>query len=265
MQYIEPELRENYGELQVAKDHNLPNLITENELKGIFHVHSIYSDGNATIEELVKECIRRGYDYLGITDHSKTAVYAKGLLEDDIKRQHEEIDILNEKYNDFFYIKGIESDILSDGSLDYDINTLDKFDFIIGSVHSSFNMDEDKMTKRILKAISNPYMNILGHPTGRLLLSREGYKINIEEIIKESISNNTIIEINANPYRLDLDWRYIKKAKDDGGKFVISPDAHSVKELDYIRYGINVARKGWLENKDIINTLTINQIRNYFN
>ncbi|GKX29851.1 DNA polymerase/3'-5' exonuclease PolX [Vallitalea longa] len=265
MQYIEPELRENYGELQAAKKHILPCLVTENELKGVFHVHTDYSDGNASIEQLVRECINRGYDYLGITDHSRTAIYAGGMTVDDVRRQHEEIDKLNEKYKDFLILKGIESDILPDGSLDYDEGILSTFDFIIGSVHSVFKMDENKMTARILKAISNPYMNILGHPTGRLLLSRKGYKINMEEIIKASIESDVYIEINANPYRLDLDWRYMKKAKDRGGRFVISPDAHSVKEFDYMRYGINVARKGWLEKKDIINTLTVNEIVKCFN
>ncbi len=264
MEFIPPELRENYGELEAAENKELPVLVTNEDVRGVFHTHTNYSDGNATIEQLVIDCINRGYSYLGITDHSKTAIYAGGLTEEDIKRQHEEIDLLNEKYNDFKILKGIESDILPDGSLDYDERILQSFDFIIGSVHSAFKMEQKKMTDRIIKAISNPYMSILGHPTGRLLLSREGYKIDIEQIIEACIENDIVIEINANPYRLDLDWRHMKNAKEKGCKFVISPDAHSPKEFDYMRYGINVARKGWLEKSDIINTLKKDEIVKYF-
>ncbi|MCT4542994.1 MAG: DNA polymerase/3'-5' exonuclease PolX [Vallitalea sp.] len=263
MEFIPPELRENYGELEAAKENKLPNLISINDIRGVIHVHSNYSDGNASIEQLVQACMKRGYTYLGISDHSKTAIYAGGLTHDEIKRQHEEIDYLNEKYSKFQILKGIESDILPDGSLDYNEKILKSFDFIIGSIHSSFNMAEDIMTNRIIKAITNPYMTILGHPTGRLLLRREGYKINMDKIVNSCIKNNVIFEINANPYRLDIDWRYIKAAKEKGAKFVISPDAHSTKEIEYIKYGVNVARKGWLEKKDILNALDHSEIANY--
>ncbi len=262
MAFIPPELRENYGELEVAKENKLPHLITSEDIRGIVHVHTNYSDGKATIEQLVMDCIQRGYSYLGISDHSKTAIYAGGLTEEDVKRQHEEIYKLNEKYTDFKIFKGIESDILPNGDLDYPDKILESFDFIIGSIHSAFKMEESKMTKRILRAIGHSHMKILGHPTGRLLLSREGYKINMDEIVNACIDNNVIIEINANPYRLDLDWRHMKAAKDKGAQFIISPDAHSIRELDYMQYGVNMARKGWLEKSDIVNTLKGNEIFN---
>lgn len=253
MDFIQPEIRENNGELQAANEGKLPKLIESKDIKGLVHVHSNYSDGSATIKELARECVKRGYKYLGITDHSKSAIYAGGLKKDDIIKQHNEIDQLNEKYLSFQILKGTEADILADGSIDYSDEVLKTFDFVIASIHSSFKMDEKKMTKRIVKAIENKYVNILGHPTGRLLLSREPYNINIDEIVKACVKNNVIIEINSNPYRLDLDWRYIKAAKEKGAKFVISPDAHSIKDLDYVKYGINVARKGWLEKRDVAN------------
>ncbi|WP_066500600.1 DNA polymerase/3'-5' exonuclease PolX [Abyssisolibacter fermentans] len=253
MDFIQPEIRENNGELQAAIEGKLPKLIESKDIKGLVHVHTNYSDGSATIKDLARECIKRGYKYLGITDHSKSAIYAGGLKKDDIIKQHNEIDQLNKKYLSFQILKGTEADILADGSIDYSDEVLKTFDFVIASIHSSFKMDEKKMTKRIIKAIENKYVKILGHPTGRLLLSREPYNINIDEIVKACVKNNVIIEINSNPYRLDLDWRYIKAAKEKGAKFVISPDAHSIKDLDYVRYGINVARKGWLEKSDVAN------------
>ncbi|QUI22513.1 DNA polymerase/3'-5' exonuclease PolX [Vallitalea pronyensis] len=254
MDYIPPELRENHGELEAAQAHTLPHLVEGSDIKGIIHVHSQYSDGNATIEELVKGCMSKGYHYLGISDHSQTAVYAGGLTVEQLKRQHEEIDRLNEQYRDFKIFKGIESDILLDGALDYPDTILESLDFVIGSIHSAFNMTEEKMTKRMMEAVQNPYMTIWGHPTGRLLLRREGYKLDVKKIIEACIAHEVIIEINANPYRLDMDWRYMKWAKEQGARFIISPDAHSIKELDYMNYGIQVARKGWLEKDNIINT-----------
>lgn len=254
MAYIPPELRENNGELEAARDHSLPKLIENSDIKGIIHVHTQYSDGNSTIEELVQACILKGYTYLGISDHSQTAVYAGGLTVEQLKRQHEEIDELNEKYPDFKIFKGIESDILLDGALDYPDPILESLDFVIGSIHSAFKISEEKMTKRIKEAVKNPHMTILGHPTGRLLLRREGYMLDIKKVIEACIAHHVVIEINANPYRLDMDWRHMKWAKEQGVKFIISPDAHSIKELDYVKYGIQVARKGWLEIGDIINT-----------
>jgi len=254
MSYIPPELRENNGELEAAKNGQLPQLIEYGDIKGIFHIHTSYSDGLNTIEELAKACIEKGFSYMGISDHSQSAYYAGGLRVDDIKRQHEEIDRLNEKFSGFKIFKGIELDILPDGSIDYNDEVLSWFDFTIASVHTAFRMDEDKMTERVIKAMKSKYVTILGHPTGRLLLSREPFKINMNEIIKTAAEENVIIEINSNPHRLDLDWRYCKAAKEAGCSFLISPDAHRISGIDDIEYGINVARKGWLEKGDVINT-----------
>lgn len=253
MSYIPPELRENNGELEAAAEGAIPRLIESKDIKGIFHVHTNYSDGSDSIEDMVKSCIRRGYSYLGITDHSQTAYYAGGLKKDDIKRQHEEIDILRLKYPDFMIFKGIELDILPDGEVDYDEEILSWFDFTIASVHSSFNMDEDRMTARVVKAMKNKYVTVLGHPTGRLLLSREPFKINIDEIVDNAVKQKVVLEINANPHRLDLDWRYCKMAKERGCKFVISPDAHRAEGVDDVEHGISIARKGWLSGDDVIN------------
>lgn len=254
LSYIPPELRENNGEFEAASRGNLPNLITLNDIKGIFHVHTNYSDGSNSIEDIVKFCIQKGYSYLGISDHSQTAYYAGGLKVDDIKKQHEEIDNLNRKYSNFRILKGIELDILPDGGLDYDDEVLSWFDFTIASVHSSFNMDEKDMTERVIKAMKNKHVTILGHPTGRFLLSREPYKIDMKEIIRTAAKENVVLEINANPHRLDMDWRYLKSAMEEGCMFVISPDAHSLEGINDVEYGINIARKGWLSAANVINT-----------
>ena len=236
------------------------------DLKGIFHVHSNYSDGTMSLEEIVKFLISKGYQYVGISDHSQSAYYANGLKEDDIKRQHDEIDRLNEKYSPFKIFKGIESDILKDGSLDYPDKILEKFDFVIAAVHSSFNMSKENMTKRIICAIENPYTTILGHPTGRLLTVRDGYKLDFEKILYSLKENNKVVEINSQPFRLDIDWRWAIKAKELGIKFFICPDAHNVEDFNYVRYGINIARKASLSKNDILNTLSfINLSKFLFN
>lgn len=260
MQYIPPELRENNGELEAAKQGSIPELIKNEDIQGVFHVHTAYSDGLNTIEDIVKACILRGYKYLGISDHSLSAYFAGGLKHDDIKRQHEEIDILNGKYPGFRIFKGIEIEILSNGDIDYDENTLSLFDFTIASVHSQFNLDEDKMTERVIKAMKNKYVTILGHPSGRLLLSREPFRINMNEIIKTASTEKVIIEINASPNRLDLDWRFCKAAKEEGCMFVISPDAHRLAGLDDMAYGVNTARKGWLCASDVVNSRTAAEV-----
>lgn len=265
MDFIPPELRENYGELDAAEENKLPNLISYEDIMGLVHVHTDFSDGKYSLEEIVKESIDRGFKYILITDHSKSAAYARGLSVDILMRQFEEIDRLRDIYSEIKILKGIESDILSDGSLDYTDDILCKFDLVIASVHSGFNMTEEQMTERVTKAIRNKYTSILGHPTGRLLLSREGYKLDMDRIINECVENNVIIEINASPYRLDLDWRYVKKAKALGAKFVISPDAHRIKDVDNIIYGINVARKGWLSKEDVFNAQDYKYMINYVN
>jgi DNA polymerase (family 10) len=264
MQYIPPELRENAGELEAAMRGEIPQLVQGSDIKGVLHVHSNYSDGFNSIEEMAEACISRGYTYLGISDHSMSAYYAGGLKPSDLKRQHDEIDRLREKYKDFYILKGIELEILPDGSVDYDDEVLELFDFTIASVHSSFNMSEEKMTERVIKAMKSGFVDILGHPSGRLLLAREPYRINMNEIIKTAANYGIIIEINANPHRLDLDWRFCKAAKEEGVRFAICPDAHDISGIDDIRFGVNIARKGWLAAGDIINTLDAERISSVF-
>ncbi|AEF16653.1 PHP domain protein [Thermoanaerobacterium xylanolyticum LX-11] len=261
LQYIPPELRENMGEIEAAEKGLLPILIDEKDIKGVFHVHTIYSDGANTISEMVNAARDCGYKIIGITDHSKSAFYANGLKEEDVLRQLDEIDELNNKYSDIKILKGIESDILKDGSLDYDEDILRRLDFVIASVHSNFKMTKDDMTERIIKAIKNKYTKIIGHLTGRLLLARDGYDIDVYKIIDSVAEYGKIIEINASPYRLDLDWRYIKYAKEKGVKFAICPDAHRIEGLDDMKYGIGIARKGWLEAKDVINTYEYDELK----
>lgn len=262
--YIPPELRENMGEIEAAEKGELPKLIEEKDIKGVFHVHTTYSDGTNTLVEMVEAARKFGYKYIGITDHSKSAFYAGGLKEEDLVRQWEEIEELSKKYNDIVIFKGIESDILPDGSLDYEEEILKQFDFVIASIHSNFRMSKEDMTKRIIKAIENKYTTIIGHVTGRLLLARDSYEIDIYEVIEAAGHYGKIIEINATPYRLDLDWRYVKHAKEKGVKLAICPDAHGVEGLNDIKYGVGIARKGWLEAKDVINTYEVHEIYKLF-
>lgn len=261
LSYIPPELREDNGEIEAAERGEIPELIEPSDIKGIFHVHTIYSDASMTLKEVVRVARQSGYQYIGISDHSKSAYYAGGLTEVRIKEQHEEIDRLNEELKDFHIFKGLESDILSDGSLDYDDKMLATFDFIIASVHSRFNMDEEEMTRRIIRAISIPYTTILGHPTGRLLLSREGYQVDLKKVIDAAARHNVVVELNAHPYRLDLDWRYCRYAKDRGVKVSINPDAHHLDGLSDVSYGVSIARKGWLTAGDVLNTMTLEEIK----
>lgn len=259
--YIPPELREDKGEIEAAEQGKLPELIEPSDIKGIFHVHTTYSDASMTLHEVVKLAQGAGYQYIGISDHSKSASYAGGLTEEKLRAQHDEIDGLNSKLKDFYIFKGIECDILSDGSLDYSDEILAEFDFVIASVHSRFNMSEEEMTKRIIKAISNPYTTMLGHPTGRLLLSREGYKVDLHKVIDAAAEKGVVIELNAHPYRFDLDWRYCKYAKEHGVKVSINPDAHHTGDLSNVAYGVGIARKGWLTSRDVLNTLTLGEIK----
>src|SRR5574340_112287 len=247
MAYIEPELREDMGEIEAAVSGTLPVLVNDSDLKGVLHVHSTWSDGQNTIHEMAEACIARGLTYLGLTDHSKTAAYAGGLNEDDLRRQSEEIDQLNKKYAGRLYIlKGLECDILRDGSMDFSDDVLATLDFVVASIHSLFNLPPEEQTQRMLRAISNRYVDIIGHPTGRILLGREGYTLDLESVIDAAAEHGTCIEINAHPSRLDLDWRYLHRARDKGIKVPIDPDAHTLAGLDDMRYGIGVARKGWL-------------------
>jgi DNA polymerase (family 10) len=265
MAYIEPELREDMGEIEAAVNGTLPVLVQESDLRGVLHVHSTWSDGQNTIREMAEACIARGLTYLGLTDHSKTAAYAGGLSEEDLRRQHEEIDLLNKEYAGRVRIlKGTECDILRDGSLDFTDDVLATLDFVVASIHSLFNLSPEEQTQRMLHAISNRYVDIIGHPTGRILLGREGYELDLDAVIDAAAEHGVCIEINAHPSRLDLDWRYLHRARDKGIKIPIDPDAHVISGLDDMRFGIGIARKGWLRASDVLNTMTTNALLDFF-
>ncbi len=262
--YIAPELREGLWEFDMAKTGEMPQLIEVKELKGILHNHSTYSDGAHTLEQMATFCKELGYEYLGISDHSKTASYANGLQEFRVKKQHEEIDELNKKLAPFKIFKGIESDILNDGALDYADEVLASFDFVVASIHAQLNMDEQTATERLIKAISNPFTTMLGHPTGRLLLKRAAYPINHYAVIDACAKYGVIIEINAHPWRLDLDWRYVKYAIDKGVKISINPDAHEKNGYHDMYYGVCVGRKAGLTAKDTFNALSQKEVAAHF-
>jgi DNA polymerase (family X) len=265
MAYIEPELREDMGEIEAAINATLPVLVQESDLRGVLHVHSTWSDGQNTIREMAEACVMRGFTYLGLTDHSKTAAYAGGLNEEDLRRQHEEIDLLNKEYAGRIRIlKGTECDILRDGSLDFTDDVLATLDFVVASIHSLFNLSPEEQTQRMLRAISNRYVDIIGHPTGRILLGREGYTLDLDAVIDAAAEHGVCIEINAHPSRLDLDWRYLHRARDKGIKIPIDPDAHVISGLDDMRYGIGIARKGWLQASDVLNTMSTDALLDFF-
>ncbi len=252
--HIAPELREGLGEVESTASGRLPSLIELGDIRGVLHCHSQYSDGKATVAEMATAARARGWSYLGITDHSQSAFYAGGLSRETIIAQHEEIDRLNAEMTDFRVLKGIEADILPCGRIDYDAEFLERFDFVIGSVHSRFGMDEAAMTKRVLRALDSPYVTILGHPTGRLLLTREPFAIDMDAVLDKAAENGVAVELNADPSRLDLDWRLCRLAKEKGVQIEIGPDAHSIAGLDNIELGVGIARKGWLEAADVLNT-----------
>ncbi|MBI2871217.1 MAG: DNA polymerase/3'-5' exonuclease PolX [Candidatus Omnitrophica bacterium] len=261
--YIEPELRENMGEIEAAmKGGKLPHLVEEKDIRGVFHVHTTYSDGKAPLEVMVRTAEEMGLEYVGISDHSQSASYANGLKADRVSKQQKEIDALNKKRNIRIF-KGTECDILADGAMDFSEKVLASFDFVIASVHSLFNMSKLEMTKRIVRALKNKHVTMLGHATGRLLLSREEYAVDLNEVIEAAVGEGKVIELNANPYRLDLDWRVLKGAKEKGLRVSINPDAHNTVGLADIAYGVGIARKGWLEAKDVINTMPLNRMIAY--
>ena len=257
---IPPEMREGMGEIEAAARHELPNLVTFDDLRGILHCHSDYSDGTAPIEDMANAARERGWDYIGISDHSESAFYAGGLKRDKLLRQHDEIDRLNSQMKGFRILKGIEADILADGRLDYDAAILDSFDYVIGSIHSRFSMDGEAMTKRVLAALDDPHLTILAHPTGRLLLSREPYALDVEAVLEKAAQVGVVVELNADPHRLDLDWRYCRQAKELGVLIEIGPDAHSAAALDNVHFGIGMARKAWLEAGEILNTRSADDV-----
>ncbi len=255
LDFIAAELRENFGEIELAADSSLPELIEEDDIRGLVHLHTDYSDGEAGIEEMAEAARARGLSYMGVTDHSQSAFYAGGLKPDDVKRQHEEIDSLNASMKDFRIFKGIESDILADGSLDYEDEVLELFDFVIASLHSSFNQPLEEMTNRVLRAIANPYTTMLGHVTTRLLLRRDGVALDMEKILTAASAGGVVVEVNANPRRLDLDWRHGPRARELGLLTSVNPDAHTVEGIGDIRFGVGIARKAGFEASRVVNTL----------
>nr|WP_277881374.1 DNA polymerase/3'-5' exonuclease PolX [Hymenobacter cyanobacteriorum] len=264
LQFIVPELREGLGEIALAADQKLPRLLEDGDLRGSLHNHSTYSDGNHSIREMATWLRDHGYEYLGLCDHSQAAHYANGLSVERVRQQHQEIDKLNAELAPFRIFKGIESDILGDGSLDYPADVLASFDFIVASVHSNLKMDEAKATNRLLRAIENPYTTMLGHPTGRLLLRRQGYPINYKAVIDACAQHNVIIEINANPWRLDLDWRWVRYALDQGVQLSINPDAHHTNGYEDMRYGVLMGRKGHLTKEMTFNAKSVEEVAAYF-
>ena len=258
--YVPPELRENAGEFEAAEKGSLPALVTEKEIRGTFHCHTTYSDGVNTLEEMVHAARDLGWEYLGIGDHSKAAAYAGGLTEEKVKAQIREIDALNKKLDAFTVFKGTECDILPDGSLDWPDRVLAMFDYVVVSVHSSFKQSESDMTRRIIRALKNKHVTMLGHPTGRLLLSRDPYAVNMTQVIDAAADYGKMIEINAHPMRLDLDWRLCRYARDKKILIPINPDAHGTEGLRDVFTGVGTARKGWLRKQDVLNTRSAKEV-----
>ncbi len=265
MQYVEPELREERGEIEAALAGGLPALVTETDIQGILHVHSNWSDGGATMREMAEATIALGMHYLGICDHSQVAAYANGLNPARVREQQDEIDQLNDEFaGQLRILKGTECDILKDGALDFDEKTLATFDFVVASIHSQFQLPPEEQTRRLIRAIENPYCSILGHPTGRILLGREGYEPDLEAVIERAGELGVAIELNADPHRFDLDWRLIRFATERGIKIPINPDAHTPAGLLNMRYGIGVGRKGWLTREQVLNTMPVDKLLGFF-
>jgi DNA polymerase (family X) len=262
--YILPEMREGRNEFEWIKTHRNEDLVTWDAIKGTVHNHSTYSDGKNTVKEMADYCRSLGFEYFGIADHSQTAAYASGLWPETVKKQHIEIDQLNADYKDFTILKGIESDILVNGNLDYENDILASFDYIVASVHAVLNMDIEKATSRLIKAIENPYTNILGHLSGRLLLSRKGYPLDYYKIIDACAANKVVMELNASPYRLDIDWRYIDYCLSKNVMISINPDAHELIGIQDMHYGVAVARKGGLPSEMTLNCLGKDEILKVF-
>jgi DNA polymerase (family 10) len=258
---IPPALRENKGELEAAAADGLPTLLTVEALQGCLHNHSTFSDGSDSLSEMAEAARDLGYSYFGICDHSQSLQIADGLSPDAVRRQHEEVQTLNAAYADeppnFRVFHGIESDVLRDGSLDYDAEVLDLLDFVVASVHTGFNMSEAEATERVVRAVEHPHTRILGHPTGRLLLAREGYPLDHERVIHACAEHDVAIELNANPHRLDLDWRWVRTATEQGVLISVNPDAHSTAELRNVKWGVAAGRKGWLEPSDTLNAKSL--------
>jgi DNA polymerase (family 10) len=261
LDYIPPELREHTGEIEAAENHSLPGLLELKQVQGIFHCHTDASDGTATLKEMAAAAQAAGFKYLGIADHSQSLAFANGLTPDRVRRQFKEIDALNASAGGRFRVfKGTECDILGDGRLDFDDALLAEFDYVVASVHTLFGQPQEEMTARIVRAVSHPQVTMLGHATGRLLLRREPYHVDLEAVLQAAAKHGTMIEINASPHRLDLDWVHCKRARQLGVKLVINPDAHSTEEYANVPFGVDVARRGWLGKDDVFNTKTLAQV-----
>jgi DNA polymerase (family 10) len=264
LDYIPPELRENTGEIEAAAEHRLPKLVEWKDLHGTFHCHTDWSDGRNSVEEMAEAAREMGWQYLGIADHSQSLGVARGLDPDRVRQQFAEIDRLNKKWKDFRILKGTECDVLPDGRLDYPDELLEQFDYVVISVHSHFNMSKEEMTRRIVRAMQHPKVTMLGHATGRLLLRRDGYPLDLDQVLKIAAENKVMIEINGQPDRMELDWVHVKHAKSLGVMLVLNPDAHSTTELRYVRYALDVARRGWLEKSNVLNSRTLAQVLQLF-
>ncbi len=258
--YVPPEMREAHGEISRAEAGPFSPLLELSDIRGVIHCHSTWSDGKATIAEMAGAARDRGWSYLGITDHSQAAFYAGGLSPDRVLAQHVEIDALNAASGDFRILKGVECDILADGTLDYDEALVDRFDFVVASVHSRFSMDLATMTARVLRALDDPHLTVLGHPTGRLLLSRDAYAIDMHAVLEKAGTVGAAVEINADPQRLDLDWRLIPEALAHGVTLEIGPDAHSTTGLDNMGFGVGIARKGGVEARQVLNAWSVDDV-----
>jgi DNA polymerase (family X) len=260
LQWIAPEMREGFGEVDLAARHSLPRLVEPGDISGVLHCHTEYSDGKHTIAGMAEAARAKGWSYIGISDHSQAAFYAGGLARERVLEQHDEIDAYNASGAGVRVLKGIEADILADGRIDYDEELLGRFDYVIGSIHSRFKMDGAAITERVLRAMDDPHMTVLAHPTGRLLLSREPYALDVDAVLAKAAERGVAVEINCDPHRMDLDWRYLHRARELGVTIEIGPDAHSRGSLDWVELGVGLARKGGLEATNILNTRTADEI-----
>jgi DNA polymerase (family 10) len=258
--FVAPELRESGDEVAAAGRGALPGLVDIGDLRGVLHCHSNYSDGGASIEALANAARERGWSYIGVTDHSQSALNAGGLTADRVAKQHDEIDAINARSPGVRVLKGVEADILPCGRVDYPVQVLDQFDFVIASVHTRMGMNEPQMTERVLKALDDPHVTILGHPTGRLLLTREAFAIDIDAVMSKAGEKGVAVELNADPHRLDLDWRTLRGARKHGVQVSIGPDAHTLDGLDHATLGVGMARKSWLEPSDVLNASSVDEV-----
>ncbi|MDG5786935.1 DNA polymerase/3'-5' exonuclease PolX [Evansella sp. AB-P1] len=263
LHFIPPEIRE--GKEEISTFENQHQLVSFKDIRADLHMHTTWSDGAHSIEEMIEACRKQGYEYMAITDHSKYLRVANGLTVERLKRQHEEIRIINEKYKDFTVFTGIEMDILPDGSLDYEDNLLKDIDFVIASIHSSFQQDVATIMGRLQGAMENPHVDMIAHPTGRVIGRRTGYPVDMERLIEMAVDTNTILELNGNPNRLDLSAEWVKKAQDKGAKIAVNTDAHRYETLDHMLIGIKTARRGWLEKETVVNTWTVNELQQFIN